>query len=86
MWTYRIIKEKDKLGDWYYSVREVIGKKSWTIDEVAPYGGTRDEMRKCVTDYINDISNLPILIVEEDKIIGREAPLSKLLKSETIRK
>ena len=77
MWDYQIVK--NELG--IYTVREVVNfkkkEKSWTVDEISPWGESRDEIRKCITMYINDISKLPILIVEGDKVVGEEPPLSE---------
>jgi len=81
-WNYQIVK--DKHG---YSIREVINERkkpvSWTVDEVSPSGDTRDELRKCITMYINDITSRPILIIEGGKVIGKEPPLTELLHEET---
>lgn len=82
MWNYQIVK--NELG--IYSVREVVNwkkkKKGWTEDEVSPYGESRDEMRECITMYINDISKLPILVVDGDRVVGEEPPLSELSPDE----
>lgn len=79
MWNYQIVKEAG-----VYSVREVFRVRgmSWTECDVSPLGDSRDEMRKCITMYINDISKLPILIVEGDKVVGEEPPLTDLSPEE----
>lgn len=81
MWHYQIVK--NELG--VYSVREVYKTKkgtSWTTDEIAPWGDSRDEMSKCITAYINDILKLPILVVDDFTIVGEESPLGEVNNSE----
>ena len=81
MWKYQIVK--NEIG--IYSVREVVkikGKKAVTEDEIAPWGESRDEMRASITQYLNDIMNSKILVIDEDGIIGDEAPLTKLSPDE----
>lgn len=76
-WNYQIIKQ-----DGQYTVHEVIDGDSWTVDEVSPYGETRNEMREAFSNFIYDCITRPILIVEGDKIVGEEGPLGELLASE----
>lgn len=74
MWNYQIVKE---MGE--YTIREVVymdESKLWTKDEVSPNGESRNEMRHSIEMYVKDILKLPVLIVEEDKVIGEEPPLS----------
>jgi hypothetical protein len=84
MWEYRIIKEGGQ-----YTVREFIQTEEigdgWTEDEVSPYGESRDEMRQMFTYYLEAVTK-PILVVEGDKIIGEEKPLTVLEPHERTRK
>jgi hypothetical protein len=87
-WAYRVVKEND-----LYTIREVIVPDDtvaddtgllWTVDEVAPFGETRDELRQSVTMYIEDIVNNPVLVVKDDEVIGEEPPLTEVMDSEVV--
>lgn len=82
MWHYQIIKQHG-----VYQVHEVINDEEigWTTDEVSPYGETRDELRQSFTAFINDILHYPVLVVEDDVVVGEEEPISELLTLEFIR-
>ena len=80
-WAYRVVKEND-----LYTIREVIVSDDtgllWTVDEVAPFGETRDELRQSITMYIEDLVNNPVLVVKDDEVIGEEPPLTEVMESE----
>jgi hypothetical protein len=74
-WNYRIIKQKG-----VYSIREVVYLKEgegWTEDEVSPYGESRDEFRESMKHYLEAVHK-PVLVVEDDAIVGEEAPITEL--------
>ena len=80
-WAYRVVKEND-----LYTIREVIVSDDtgllWTVDEVAPFGETRDELRQSITMYIEDLVNNPVLVVKDDEVVGEEPPLTEVMESE----
>ena len=82
-WAYRVVKEND-----LYTIREVIVSDDtgllWTVDEVAPFGETRDELRQSITMYIEDLVNNPVLVVKGDEVIGEEPPLTEVMACEGI--
>jgi hypothetical protein len=82
-WAYRVVKEND-----LYTIREVIVSDDtgllWTVDEVAPFGETRDELRQSITMYIEDLVNNPVLVVKDDEVIGEEPPLTEVMDSEVV--
>jgi len=81
-WAYRVVKEND-----LYTIREVIVSDDtgllWTVDEVAPFGETRDELRQSITMYIEDLVNNPVLVVKDDEVVGEEPPLTEVMACET---
>ena len=82
-WAYRVVKEND-----LYTIREVIVSDDtgllWTVDEVAPFGETRDELRQSITMYIEDLVNNPVLVVKDDEVVGEEPPLTEVMESEVV--
>jgi hypothetical protein len=82
-WAYRVVKEND-----LYTIRELIVSDDtgllWTVDEVAPFGETRDELRQSITMYIEDLVNNPVLVVKDDEVVGEEPPLTEVMESEVV--
>jgi hypothetical protein len=75
-WEYRIIKDKGG-----YTVREYIvldkDSDSWTVDEVSPYGETRDELRQSFSLYLQAVHR-PVIVTDGDDIVGEEPPIVEL--------
>ena len=69
-WNYRVFRQEHVGGEVSYSIREVYydlpekGDKSWTEDEMAPHGGTLEELRTDLR-YMMEATDKPVLQVTE---------------------